>query len=62
MTLHWAKKVVVKVWDKDGLVDDQVEHPPGLWVAIGNHTTHGLISLRSKGLIIALNRNRLVII
>jgi hypothetical protein len=39
-TLHWAKKVMVKVRDVDGLVDNQVERPPGLWVIIGDHTSH----------------------
>jgi hypothetical protein len=29
-TLHRAKKVMAKVWDVDGLVDNQVEHPPSL--------------------------------
>ncbi len=52
-TLHWAKKVMVKMWDVDGLVDNQVECPPGLWVIIGNYTTHSLISFTSEGLIIA---------
>jgi hypothetical protein len=52
-TLHWAKKVMVKVWDVDGLVDDQVERPPSLWVIIGNHTTHSLISLGSEGRVMA---------
>ncbi len=42
-TLHWAKKVMVKMWDLDGLVDNQGEHPPSLWVIIGNYTTHSLI-------------------
>ncbi len=57
-----AKKVIVKVWDVDGLIDDQVERPPGLWVIIGNCTTHGLVSLTSKGLIIAHNRDRSIIV
>ena len=61
-TLHWAKKVMVKVWDVDGLVDNQVERLPGLWVIMGNHTTRGLISLTSEGLIIAHNRDRLLIV
>ncbi len=43
-TLYWAKKVMVKMWDVDGLVDNQGEHPPSLWVIIGNYTTHSLIS------------------
>jgi hypothetical protein len=54
-TLHWAKKVMVKVWDVDGLVDNQVERPPGLWVIMSNHTAHSLISLTSEGLVIAHN-------
>jgi hypothetical protein len=29
-TLHWAKKVMVKVWDVDGLIDDQVVGGPEL--------------------------------
>ncbi len=61
-TLHWAKKVMVKVWDVDGLIDDQVEHSPSLWVVIGNPTTHSLISLGSKGRVIAHNKYWLVII
>ncbi len=61
-TLHWSKKVMVRVWDVDGLIDDQVEHPPGLWVIIGNYTTHSLIGFTSKGLIIAHNRDRAIIV
>jgi hypothetical protein len=61
-TLHWAKKVMVKVWDVDGLVDNQVERPPGLWVIIGDHTTHSLISFTSKGLVIAHNKDWLVVV
>ncbi len=56
MTLYWARTMMVKVWDVDGLVDNQVEHPPGPWVIISNHTTHGMISLTSEGLVIAHNR------
>ncbi len=59
-TLHWAKKVMVKAWDVDGLVDNQVEHPPGLWVIIDDHTTHSPISFTSEGLIIVHNGDRLV--
>ncbi len=60
--LNWAKKVVVKVSDVDGLVDNQVERPPGPWVIIGNHTTHSLIRLTSEDFIIAHNGDRLVIV
>ena len=62
MTLHGAKKMMVKMWDVDGLVDNQVEHPPGLWVIIGNYTTHCLVSFTSKGLIIAHNGDRSIIV
>ncbi len=61
-TLHWAKKVIVKVWDVDGLVDNQVECSPGLWVIISNHTTHSLINFTSKGLVIAHNGDRSLIV
>ncbi len=62
MTLHWAKKVMVKMWDVDGLDDNQVERPPGLWVIISDHTTHSLMSFTSKGLVIAHNRDRWFIV
>jgi hypothetical protein len=53
---------MVKVWDVDGLVDNQVERPPGLWVIISDHTTHSLISFTSEGLIIAHNGDRLLMV
>jgi hypothetical protein len=62
MTLHWAKKVMVKMWDVDGLIDNQGERPPGLWVIIGNYTTLSLISFGSEGLVIAHNRDRSIIV
>ncbi len=49
------------MWDVYGLIDDQVERPLGLWVIIGNDTTHGLVSFISKGLIIAHNGDRSII-
>jgi hypothetical protein len=55
-------KVMVKVWDVDGLVDNQVKHPPGLWVIIGDHTTHSLIRFTSEGLVIAHNRDRMLVV
>ncbi len=61
-TLHWAKKVMIKVWDVDGLVDNQVECPPGLWVIIGNHNIHSLISFTSETLVRAHNGDRLVVV
>jgi hypothetical protein len=61
-TLHWAKKAMVKVWDVYGLIDDQVEGPPGLWVIVGYNTAHSLVSLTSEGLIIAHNGNGSIIL
>ncbi len=64
-TLHWAKKVMVKMWDVDSLVDNQGERSPGLWVIIGNYTTHSLISFFffcSEGLVIAHNGDRSIIV
>ncbi len=60
--LHWAKKVTVKVWDVYGLIDDHVEHPPGLRIIIGNYTTHSLVGFTSEGLIIAHNGDRSIIV
>ncbi len=62
MTLHWAKKVMVKVWDVYGLIDNQVERPRGLWIIIGNYTIHSLIDFISEGLIIAHNGDRSIIV
>jgi hypothetical protein len=61
-TLHWAKKVMVKMWDVDGLVHNQVENPPGWGVIISDHTTHSLISFTSEGLVKAHNGDRLVVV
>jgi hypothetical protein len=61
-TLHWAKKVMVKMWDVDGLVDNQGEHPPGLWVIIGDYITCSLISFGSEGLVIAHHGDRSIIV
>jgi hypothetical protein len=61
-TLHWEKKVMVKVWNVDALVDNQVERPPGPWVIMNNHITHSLISLTPKGLVIALNGYWLLVV
>jgi hypothetical protein len=52
---------MVRVWKVYGLVDNQVKCPPGLWVIIGKHTTHSLISFTLEGLVIAHNGDRLLI-
>ncbi len=44
---------MVKVWDVDSLIDNQVERPLGLWVSIGYHATYGIVSLSAKGFIIS---------
>ena len=44
---------MVKVWDVDSLIDNQVERPPGLWVSVGYHATYSLLSLSAKGFIIS---------
>jgi hypothetical protein len=53
--LHRAKKVMVKVWYVDSLVNDQVERPPCLWVSVSYHATYGLVGLASKRLVISYN-------
>jgi hypothetical protein len=53
---------MVKMWDVDGLIDNQVERPPVLWVIIGNYTTHSLIIFTSEGLIIAHNGDMSLIV
>ncbi len=61
-TAHWAKKVMVKMWDVDDLVDNQGECPPGLGVIIGNYTSHILISITSEGLVVAHKGDRSIIV
>ena len=61
-TLHRAKKVMVKVWDVDCLMNDQVERPPRSWVIISNHATTSGIGLCAEGLIIAHNVHRSLIV
>ncbi len=60
--LHRAKQVMVKVGYVDGLVDRQMEHPPGLRISIAEDTTDSLICVCSEGCIISHNGNRSVIV
>ena len=53
MALHRAKQVMVKVRDVDGLIDDQMEHPPGQWVSICHHPSHGRVYPGPESFIIA---------
>jgi hypothetical protein len=61
-TLHWAKEVVVKVWDINGLVDHYVIYFTGQWVIIGERTTNGGISFSAERRVIPLNDNWSVIV
>jgi hypothetical protein len=61
-TLHWAKKMVVKMWKMNGLVDHYVVYPASLWVIISKASTNGGIVLSNKGWVIAFNNNLSVLI
>ena len=52
-TLHRAKKVMVKVWHVDSLVNDQVERPPCLWVSVSYHSTYSLVGLTPERLVVS---------
>ncbi len=56
-TLHWAKEVVVKMWDMHGLVNHDVID---LASHIGKRTTNGGISFSAKGGVIPFDNNRSV--
>ncbi len=53
---------MVKVWDVYGLIDDQVECPPGLRIIKGSYTSPGLVGFTSKGLIITHNGDMSIIV
>ena len=53
---------MVKVWDVNCLVDDQVEHPPCHEVCVSNHTTYSLVSLASKRLVISHDGHRSIMV
>ena len=59
-TLHWAKEMVVKMWDMYGLVDHNVIYLAGQRVIIGKRTTNGGISFSAEGGVIPFDNNRLV--
>jgi sugar diacid utilization regulator len=61
-TLHWAKEMVVKMWDMYGLVDHNVIYLAGQGVIIGKRTTNGGISFSAEGGVIPFDNNRLVMI
>jgi len=57
MALHRAKQVMVKVEYVDGLIDDQMERPPGCSVCVSHHPANSLVNMGSEGFIIAHNGN-----
>ena len=60
-TLNWAKKMVVKVWEVNGLVDHKVMHLSGLWVIISMASANGgVLGLSTEGWVIAFIHNRSV--
>ncbi len=61
-TLHWAKEMVVKMWNVDGLVNHDVIYFAGQRVIIGKRTTNGGIGLSAEGGVIPFDNNRSVII
>ncbi len=60
--LHWAKEMVVEVWDVNGLVNHTVIYFAGQRVIIGKRTTNGGIGLSAEGGVIPFDNNRSVII
>jgi hypothetical protein len=59
-TLHWAKEVVVNMWDMHGLVNHNVIDLASQGVIIGKRTTNGGISFSAKGGVILFDNNSLV--
>ena len=57
-TLHWAKEMLVKVWDVDGLVNHDVIFLAGQRVIIGKRTTNDGISFSVEGGVIPFDNNR----
>ncbi len=61
-TLHWAKAMVVKMWNVDGLVNHDVIYFAGQRVIIGKRTTNGGKGLSAKGGVIPFDNKRSVVI
>ena len=61
-TLHWAKEMVVEMWDMYGLVDHNVIYLAGQGVIIGKRTTNGGIGLSAEGGVIPFDNNRSVVV
>ena len=61
-TLHWAKEMVVKMWDMYGLVDHNVIYLTSQRVIVGKRTTNGGIGFSAEGGVIPFDNNRSVVI
>jgi hypothetical protein len=61
-TLHWAKEVMVKVWDINGLVNHNVIYLAGQRVIISKGTTNSGIGFSAEGGVIPFDNNRSVIV
>ena len=57
-TLHWAKKVMVKVWNMDRLVDYQVVGLAGVRVVVSKNPANSPVGLRSEGGVVSLDGHR----
>jgi hypothetical protein len=53
---------MVKVRDVDGLIDDQMEHPPGQWVSIRHHPSHSRVNPGPESFVVAHYRDRSIIV
>ncbi len=60
--LHWAKEMVIKMWDVNGLVNHETIYFAGQRVIIGKRTTNGGIGLSAEGGVIPFDNNRSVIV
>ncbi len=61
-TLHWAKEMVVKMWDMIGLVDHQLIYLASLRVIMSKAATNGGVGHSAKDWVIAFNNNRFIIV
>ena len=61
-TLHWAKEMMVKMWNMDGLVNHDVIYLAGQRVIRGKHTNNSGIGFSAEGGVIPFDDNRLIIV
>jgi hypothetical protein len=53
---------MVKMRDVDGLIDDQMERPPGQRVSIRHHPTHSWVNPSPEGFVIAYHGDWSIIV